>query len=107
MSDQGLALAQQKMTDAGVAQQAIDVFSHYYRQLEEGVTGLYVPRVDPELIATKLMVLDADPDLRRRLGRQGRAHYEMRYSPAHFQVALTRALDAIEAAEASGARAPS
>ena len=39
MSDQGLALAQEKMTDAGVAQQAIDVFSHYYRQLEEGVTG--------------------------------------------------------------------
>ena len=27
------------MADAGVAEQAIDVFSHYYRQLEEGVTG--------------------------------------------------------------------
>ena len=28
------------MRDAGVAQQAIDVFSHYYRELENGATGL-------------------------------------------------------------------
>ncbi len=28
------------MKDAGVAQAAIDVFTHYYRQLEEGATGL-------------------------------------------------------------------
>ena len=27
------------MAAADVPQQAIDVFSHYYRQLEEGVTG--------------------------------------------------------------------
>lgn len=55
MSDQGLALAQQKMTDAGVAQQAIDVFSHYYRQLEEGVSGFIPedsiePLTDPDLL---------------------------------------------------------
>ncbi|WP_103064349.1 UTP--glucose-1-phosphate uridylyltransferase [Actinomyces qiguomingii] len=40
MSTTGLAAAQAKMRDAGVAEQAIDVFSHYYRELEEGATGL-------------------------------------------------------------------
>ena len=52
MSNEGLAAAQQKMKDAGVAQTAIDVFSHYYRQLEEGVTGTIpedtiAPYLDP------------------------------------------------------------
>ena len=64
MSDQGLALAQQKMTDAGVAQQAIDVFSHYYRQLEEGVTGFIAedsiePLTEPDLLSD-VAVSDAD-----------------------------------------------
>ena len=40
MSENGLTAAQRKMRDAGVAQQAIDVFSHYYRALEDGATGL-------------------------------------------------------------------
>ena len=40
MSENGLTAAQRKMRDAGVAQQAIDVFTHYYRALEEGATGL-------------------------------------------------------------------
>ncbi|ETJ06864.1 MAG: UTP-glucose-1-phosphate uridylyltransferase [Actinomyces urogenitalis DORA_12] len=40
MSENGLNAAQKKMRDAGVAQQAIDVFSHYYRELENGATGL-------------------------------------------------------------------
>ena len=39
MSEQGLRAAQQKMADAKIAQAAIDVFTAYYRQLEEGVTG--------------------------------------------------------------------
>jgi UTP--glucose-1-phosphate uridylyltransferase len=43
------------MTRAGVAQAAIDVFSHYYRQLEEGVTGFIPedsiePLTDPDLL---------------------------------------------------------
>ncbi|MVA76601.1 UTP--glucose-1-phosphate uridylyltransferase [Auraticoccus sp. F435] len=40
MSAEGLRLAQTKMSQAGVPQAAIDVFSHYYAQLEEGATGL-------------------------------------------------------------------
>ena len=56
MSDIGLELAQQKMAAAGVHPQAIDVFSHYYRQLEEGVTGFIPehsiePLTNPDLLA--------------------------------------------------------
>ena len=55
MSTEGLAAAQQKMQDAGVAQTAIDVFSHYYGQLEEGVTGT-IPEdtIEPYLDPPKL-----------------------------------------------------
>ncbi|MCI1748760.1 MAG: UTP--glucose-1-phosphate uridylyltransferase [Acidipropionibacterium sp.] len=52
MSKAGLAAAQRKMTEAGVDQVAIDVFASYYRQLEEGRTGIIGedtirPLVDP------------------------------------------------------------
>jgi UTP--glucose-1-phosphate uridylyltransferase len=40
MSDRGLELARDKMTAAGVAPAAIDVFTRFYRLLEEGATGL-------------------------------------------------------------------
>ncbi len=55
MSDQGLQQAQDKMRAAGVASEAIDVFSHYYRELESGATGMIPedaidPVADPPLI---------------------------------------------------------
>ncbi|HET7355360.1 MAG TPA: UTP--glucose-1-phosphate uridylyltransferase [Nocardioidaceae bacterium] len=40
MSDQGLAQAREKMTQAGVDPVAIEVFSHYYRLVESGETGM-------------------------------------------------------------------
>lgn len=40
MTAEGLSLAQDKMAAAGVSQSAIDVFAHYYAQLEAGETGL-------------------------------------------------------------------
>ena len=40
MSENGLTAATRKMRDAGVATEAIDVFTHYYRELEAGATGL-------------------------------------------------------------------
>lgn len=40
MSDKGLLNCQNKMKSAGVDPVAIRVFSHYYHQLESGVTGL-------------------------------------------------------------------
>ena len=44
----GLSQAQQRMSDAGVPQRAIDVFSSFYDQLEQGATGM-IPEaeVDP------------------------------------------------------------
>jgi UTP--glucose-1-phosphate uridylyltransferase len=44
----GLKMAQQRMSDAGVAPRAIDVFSSFYDQLERGATGM-IPEseVDP------------------------------------------------------------
>ncbi|MGN6250366.1 MAG: UTP--glucose-1-phosphate uridylyltransferase [Marmoricola sp.] len=40
MSEQGLAAARAKMTNAGVDPVAVDVFAHYYRLLEHGETGM-------------------------------------------------------------------
>ena len=52
MSDEGLLQAQEKMRAAGVSPAAIDVFSHYYGELEAGATGLIredsiTPLLDP------------------------------------------------------------
>ncbi|HEY0773745.1 MAG TPA: UTP--glucose-1-phosphate uridylyltransferase, partial [Nocardioidaceae bacterium] len=48
MSDQGLQQAREKMEAAGVDPVAVDVFSHYYRLVESGETGM-VPEstIDP------------------------------------------------------------
>lgn len=56
MSDSGLLQAQEKMRAAGVAAAAIDVFSHYYGELEAGATGLILedtiePLLDPPVLA--------------------------------------------------------
>ena len=56
MSESGLQQARDKMAAAGVHQAAIDVFSHYYAQLEEGVTGVIAedsiePITAPELLS--------------------------------------------------------
>ncbi|HMU36151.1 MAG TPA: UTP--glucose-1-phosphate uridylyltransferase, partial [Marmoricola sp.] len=40
MTSNGLALAREKMAQAGVDQLAIDVFSYYYHRLEHGDTGM-------------------------------------------------------------------
>ncbi|PID97443.1 MAG: UTP--glucose-1-phosphate uridylyltransferase, partial [Actinomycetales bacterium] len=55
MSDAGLAAAQEKMREAGVVAGAIQTFSHYYRQLESGVTGIIAedditPMDDPVML---------------------------------------------------------
>ena len=39
MSDQGLARAVERMRGRGMGPEAITVFEHYYRQLEEGAQG--------------------------------------------------------------------
>ena len=57
MSAEGLAAARTKMSEAGVQPQAIEVFTHYYHQLEEGVTGLIAedsidPLTDPPMLSS-------------------------------------------------------
>jgi UTP--glucose-1-phosphate uridylyltransferase len=64
MSDIGLKRAQEKMAAADVPQQAIDVFTYYYRQLEAGVSGFIPedtiePLVDPPMLSD-IAVSDQD-----------------------------------------------
>ncbi|WP_084128298.1 UTP--glucose-1-phosphate uridylyltransferase [Demequina sp. NBRC 110055] len=55
MSADGLAQAQNKMREAGVAPAAIDVFTHYYGELEAGATGLVLEEtIEPLLNPDKL-----------------------------------------------------
>src|SRR4029450_5053011 len=58
MSETGLKLAQDKMAAAGIPQQATDVFTHYYRQLEEGVSG-FIPEDTIEPLLDPSMLGDA------------------------------------------------
>jgi len=61
MSDQGLQQAREKMTAAGVDPVAIEVFSHYYRLVESGETGM-VPESSIEPLDSEALA-DADvPD---------------------------------------------
>jgi UTP--glucose-1-phosphate uridylyltransferase len=64
MSTEGLAAAQQKMTDAGVARTAIDVFTRFYDQLEKGVTGS-IPEdtIEPYLDPPRLTDTTVDPQV--------------------------------------------
>jgi UTP--glucose-1-phosphate uridylyltransferase len=63
MSAQGLRLAQDKMRNDGVAASAIDVFSHYYRALEAGETGLIrEDTIEPLLDPPKLAELSVEED---------------------------------------------
>jgi UTP--glucose-1-phosphate uridylyltransferase len=69
MSAQGLQQAQDKMAAAGVNPQAVDVFSHYYHQLEDGVTGFIAedsiePLEHPDLLGD---VAVSDEDARAAL----------------------------------------
>ena len=71
MSSEGLRQAQDKMREAGVAGAAVDVFTHYYGELESGATGVITedsiaPLTDPPALAD----VDVDPaEARRALAR--------------------------------------
>ena len=64
MSETGLKLAQDKMAAAGISQQAIDVFTYYYGQLEEGVSGFIPedtigPLTDPPMVSESSVSAEA------------------------------------------------
>ncbi len=61
MSDEGLELARAKMADADVHPSAIEVFAHYYRELESGATGVISEDdVEPVTEVPRLDDLDVD-----------------------------------------------
>jgi len=71
VSDEGLRLAREKMAAAGLAGIAIDVFEHYYRQLEAGATGLIrEDSIAPLLDAPRLDAVQVgDDEAREALAR--------------------------------------
>ena len=69
MSDEGLELARKKMAAEGVDPVAIDVFSHYYRLVESGETGM-VPEdsIEPLDMEALADVAVSDEEGSRALG---------------------------------------
>ena len=66
MSDEGLRLAREKMAGAGVAPVAVDVFEHYYRELEAGATGLIrEDTISPLLDPPRLDAVDVSEEQAR------------------------------------------
>ncbi len=62
MSADGLRQAQEKMNEAGVAPAAIDVFSHYYGELESGATGIIrEDSIEPLVNPPRLETIEVDP----------------------------------------------
>lgn len=67
MSDEGLRAAQDKMRDAGVGQPAIDVFTHYYRQVASGATGVIrEDDIEPLVAVPRLADVEVDHEAGRR-----------------------------------------
>ena len=59
----GLERARQKMVDAGASDAAIDVFTHYYAQLDAGGGGfIREADIDPLADPPRLASVDVDPD---------------------------------------------
>ena len=72
MSETGLKLAQDKMAAADISQQAIDVFTYYYRQLEEGVSG-FIPEDTIRPLTNPPMVSDVMVSAEAAAGALGRS----------------------------------
>lgn len=49
--------------------------------VEDGVTGILIPKDDPRALADSIAELLADPDKARRMGEAGRKKYLKRYTP--------------------------
>lgn len=51
----------------------------------DGETGFLVPQRNAEALADSLEVLLSDPELRFRMGKAGRRHYEANFTQSHFE----------------------
>ena len=66
MSQAGLEQGRERMREAGVHPRAIDVFTHYYGELESGATGMIAEAdIDPLVDPPRLADLDVDVDAAR------------------------------------------
>ncbi len=65
MSDQGLQQAREKMEAAGVDPVAVEVFSHYYRLVESGETGMVPESTIEPLDMESLADVDVPDDVAR------------------------------------------
>ncbi|MFZ1410110.1 MAG: UTP--glucose-1-phosphate uridylyltransferase [Micropruina sp.] len=67
MSELGLRLAEEKMRAAEVSEETIHVFAHYYRQLEQGTTGLIrEDTIEPLVSVDALADAQVDEETARR-----------------------------------------
>ncbi len=63
MSDEGLEQARRKMTEAGVPERAVEVFTQHYRDLESGATGIIAEDdVHPVTDLPRLDEVDVDEE---------------------------------------------
>lgn len=62
---------------------------------EDGVNGFTVPIQDPDAVADRLMRLVRDPDLRQRMGREGRRIFEERFTLERFHRNMENALTSV------------
>ncbi len=65
------------------------------QQIEDGITGLFVPHEDPAAVATKILRLLGDPSLRRRLGRALHAKVRADYAVDAVVPQWRRLFDAV------------
>jgi len=63
MGSPGLKAATAKMRDAGIDATAIEVFAHYFRQLEHGETGMIPESAIDPLEMESLADVEVDPDV--------------------------------------------
>jgi glycosyltransferase involved in cell wall biosynthesis len=59
----------------------------------DGETGFLVGAADPDAVASKLIPLLDDPELRRRMGEEGRRRYENQYTQKAFGARMLQVLE--------------
>jgi len=63
--------------------------------IEDGVTGFIVPQKDPAALAEKLEILIKNPDMRTRMGKEGREKYEREFTLDKFENRMVEILTVI------------
>ena len=72
--------------------------------VEDGVSGFLVPQRDAGALANKLEVLIEDPDLRQKMGSEGRARYEAQFTLDRFERRMVEILNQVAEKKTFGVR---